>query len=173
MCEPSAAQNNAVIRNRTSGVFVVRAQAGWMPLSRAWQGMASIARVQRFGVGKAHACENGETKRRLSTWKQTIPRNHWFGTTNDLNGLRPAMRNASFRLAKDSFRFRCFWASSTPETKRRREPHASRRGAKHRVSKEDPEAASWTVLRDASLAPSGQGLWKGDRRREKVALKRS
>jgi hypothetical protein len=33
------------------------------------------------------------------------------------------MRNASFRLAKDSFRFRCFWASSTPETKRRGEPY--------------------------------------------------
>jgi hypothetical protein len=33
------------------------------------------------------------------------------------------MRNASFRLAKDSFRFRGFWASLTPETKRRGEPY--------------------------------------------------
>jgi len=33
------------------------------------------------------------------------------------------MRSASFRLAKDSFRFRGFWASLTPETKRRGEPY--------------------------------------------------
>ncbi len=37
---------------------------------------------------------------------------------NDSNGLRPGSRNRSFRSAKHSFRFRCFWASPTPETQR-------------------------------------------------------
>ena len=37
---------------------------------------------------------------------------------NDSNDLRPASRNRSFRSAKNSFRFRCFWASPTPETQR-------------------------------------------------------
>jgi hypothetical protein len=35
------------------------------------------------------------------------------------------MRSPSFRLAKDSVRFCWFWASSTPETKRRGEPYPS------------------------------------------------
>jgi len=35
------------------------------------------------------------------------------------------MRSPSFRLAKDSLRFCWFWASSTPETKRRGEPYPS------------------------------------------------
>jgi hypothetical protein len=47
---------------------------------------------------------------------------------NDLNDLRSSSRNRSFRLAKDSFRFRCFWASSTPETQRA-PPGACRRRA--------------------------------------------
>ena len=34
---------------------------------------------------------------------------------NDSNDLRPAMRNLSFRHAKDSVRFRGLWASSRPE----------------------------------------------------------
>jgi hypothetical protein len=35
---------------------------------------------------------------------------------NDFNGLRPDSRNHSFRLAKDAFRFCCFWASWATKT---------------------------------------------------------
>jgi hypothetical protein len=38
---------------------------------------------------------------------------------NDSNDLRPGLRNRSFRHAKDSFRFRGFWASSRPEAQSR------------------------------------------------------
>src|SRR5580704_8546613 len=34
-----------------------------------------------------------------------------FGDHNDFNDLRPALRNVSFRQAKDSFRFCGFWAA--------------------------------------------------------------
>jgi hypothetical protein len=46
------------------------------------------------------------------------------------------MRNASFRLAKDSFRFRCFWGLLAPEAKRR-ESFILRSGAERRVSKDE------------------------------------
>jgi hypothetical protein len=41
-----------------------------------------------------------------------------FGTHNDFNALRPALRKDSFRLAKGSFRFRGLLAESRPETQR-------------------------------------------------------
>jgi hypothetical protein len=46
------------------------------------------------------------------------------------------MRNASFRLAKDSFRFRCFWGLLAPEAKRR-ESFILRSGAERRVLKDE------------------------------------
>jgi hypothetical protein len=48
-----------------------------------------------------------------------------------------------------------FWASSKPDTKRRGEP-VLRSGAERRVSKEDPEGASWTALRGRFAAPQGK-----------------
>jgi hypothetical protein len=64
MCEPSVPQNNGVIRNRTSGVFVIAAQVeiqiSQSPVDAAFAGMtgvASIARFQPFRVAKAHAAK--------------------------------------------------------------------------------------------------------------------
>jgi hypothetical protein len=67
MCEPVRPQNYAIIGNRTSGVFIVPAQAGIQisqsPEDAAFAGMtgvASIARFQPFRVGKAHAAKTAK-----------------------------------------------------------------------------------------------------------------
>jgi hypothetical protein len=74
MCEPSALQNHAVIRNRASRVSVITGQAGiQISQSRVDAAFAGMTRdgVERqisafSGRGKRTACESGETKRQLS-----------------------------------------------------------------------------------------------------------
>jgi hypothetical protein len=70
-----------------------------------------------------------------------------FGAHNDFNGLQPAMRNRSFRQAKDSFRFGGFWALSRPEPNRRqsalRESGIVIAGARRRSR---PEAAGRRLI---------------------------
>ena len=63
MCEPVRPQNHAIIGNRTSGVFIVPAQAGIQisqsRVDAAFAGMTGIASIgfQPFRVGKAHAAK--------------------------------------------------------------------------------------------------------------------
>jgi len=73
MCEPSAPQHKAVIRNCTSGVFVIPAQAGiQMSQSRvaaAFAGMTGDGvdrQISALSGRESVCCENGETKRQLS-----------------------------------------------------------------------------------------------------------
>ena len=65
-----------------------------------------------------------------------------FGAHNDFNDLRPALRNVSFRQAKDSFRFCGFWAAQGAKRN-------ARLGLAHSI--QPAEAASWTILRHAKL----------------------
>jgi hypothetical protein len=64
------------------------------------------------GRGRARRWRNEKPVKLLKT-NDLAKRRDFAG--NDSNDLRPAMRNLSFRHAKDSVRFRRLWASSRPE----------------------------------------------------------
>jgi hypothetical protein len=59
------------------------------------------------------AAKEAKRKGKLLKTNDLAKRRDFAG--NDSNDLRPGMRNRLFRHAKDSFRFRGFWASSRPE----------------------------------------------------------
>ena len=72
-----------------------------------------------FGGGRGHARRwRNEKPVKLLKTNDLAKRRDFAG--NDSNNLRPAMRNLSFRLAKDSVRFRGFWASLSPKRNRPR-----------------------------------------------------
>jgi hypothetical protein len=111
-------------RNHRYDVGIVKAQArGPTPLRPLRAARRCEALPERrftigcswaFGVGRGHArrWRNEKPVKLLKT--NDLAKRRDFAA-NDSNDLRPAMRNLSFRQAKDSVRFRRLWASSRPE----------------------------------------------------------
>jgi hypothetical protein len=79
----------------------------------------TIGRSWAFGVGRGHAERwRNEKPVKLLKTNDLAKRSNFVG--NDSNDLRPAVRNLSFRHAKDSIRFRGFWARRGPKRNRPR-----------------------------------------------------
>ena len=83
-------------------------------VKRSPNGRFTIRCSWAFGVGERMLRKRRNEKAvKLLKTNDLAKRRDFAG--NDSNDLRPAVRNLSFRHAKDSVRFRGFWASSRPE----------------------------------------------------------
>jgi hypothetical protein len=76
---------------------------------------ASRSAAVGLSASERAGCERGETKRPVKLLKTNDLAKRRNFAANDSNPLRPAMRNLSFRHAKDSIRFRGVLGSSRPE----------------------------------------------------------
>ena len=71
------------------------------------------------------APRRGETKRAVNPLKTNDLAKSSISHSNDINGLRPASRNLSFRLREEFLSLSLFCALSTPETQRLKGPGLS------------------------------------------------
>jgi hypothetical protein len=71
-----------------------------------------LARLDRVGIAGRAA---GRSEKAVKSLKTNTSTKCLDFAPNDLNDLRPALRNRSFRSAKDSLRFPGFSASSGPK----------------------------------------------------------
>ena len=119
---------NQKYRNRFSLTEMRAMIQAWSPKPRLLaqplrpQGLARGApdrgprKLGPSSLSKGTLSAAGRNKMAVNPLKTNDPAKSMISRPNDINDLRPASRNLSFRLAKHSVRFRCFRPSSTPET---------------------------------------------------------
>jgi hypothetical protein len=112
--------------------------------------MVGASKVARRGLGLSASrsrAREARNEKAVKSLKITISRNRLISPSNELSDLRPGSRNRSFRLEKDSFRFRCFLASPQPGTQ-----SGPGRSSEPRASKEAISA----LVRSATYGASGK-----------------
>ena len=107
-----------------------------------------------LSLSKGTLSAAGRNKMAVNPLKTNDPAKSMISRPNDINDLRPASRNLSFRLAKHTVRFLLFQALSAPETQRGAWSERGRAGASRHGASGAPAGKVAQLAKD--------GLWNGD-----------